>query len=80
MLVLTRKVRESVLVKTPSGAIWISIGRISGGRVRIGIHAPEDCSIMRSEIAGQRADIELIEQLERSAGFDDADSKKESAR
>ena len=47
MLVLSRKVDESILV---GDRIKIRIVRIQGNRVRVGIEAPEDVRIVRSEL------------------------------
>lgn len=46
MLVLTRKQGEKIIA---DGGIEISVLRISGSRVKIGIKAPADCSIQRGE-------------------------------
>lgn len=53
MLVLSRKKDEKILVKTPSGeVISITIVRIDGlNKVRIGIEADKNVSVLRSELA-----------------------------
>jgi carbon storage regulator len=48
MLVLTRKTRESILI---GHDIRVTIDRIDGQRVRIGIEAPEGVKILREELA-----------------------------
>ncbi len=48
MLVLTRKVGESIMV---DGGIEIKIQRIAGKRVTIAIDAPPHVKILRGEIA-----------------------------
>ncbi|VTR98170.1 carbon storage regulator [Tuwongella immobilis] len=48
MLVLTRKTNESIVI--PSLGITITISDIRSDRVRIGIDAPHDIKIHRSEI------------------------------
>ncbi len=52
MLVLTRKVGESIMV---DGGIEIKIQRIAGKRVTIAIDAPPHVKILRGEIA-ERSD------------------------
>lgn len=48
MLVLGRKVGERIVV--PECEMTITVLGIRGGRVRIGIAAPTDISIMREEL------------------------------
>lgn len=47
MLVLTRKVGEEVVI---GGNIRVRIVQIGGGKVRIGIDAPDDVSVDRQEV------------------------------
>jgi len=47
MLVLSRKIGERVLV---GDRIRITVVRISGGGVRLGIEAPSDVPIVREEV------------------------------
>lgn len=48
MLVLTRKKDESILI---NGNIEIIVTDVRGGKVRIGIKAPRDVSIVRRELS-----------------------------
>ena len=48
MLVLSRKVNEEVVI---GNNIKVTIVRVAGNRVRIGISAPDDVVIRRAEIA-----------------------------
>jgi len=48
MLVLTRKVGQSILL--PELGIEIMVVRIAGEKVRIGIEAPADWRIVREEL------------------------------
>jgi carbon storage regulator len=51
MLVLTRKETEEIVIKLESGeTITISIERISGERVKIGIDAPKHIPVIRREL------------------------------
>ena len=47
MLVLSRKVGERILL---GDKIRITVVRVSGGGVRLGIEAPSDISVVREEV------------------------------
>ena len=47
MLVLSRKNRESIVI---DGGITVTVLAITGGVVRIGIEAPKEIPVRRSEI------------------------------
>ena len=47
MLVLMRKLNESIKV---GDDIWVTVIRLSGNQVHIGIDAPKDVTILREEI------------------------------
>lgn len=47
MLVLSRKPNEKVVI---DGGITITVAEVNGGRVRIGIEAPADVTILRGEL------------------------------
>ena len=49
MLVLSRKVGERVLIGKD---IAVTVVRISGGGVRLGIQAPSDLAVIREELSG----------------------------
>lgn len=54
MLVLTRKMGESINVITPEGILLeVVVTQIKGKQVRIGIAAPEDTKIYRPEVIGR---------------------------
>jgi carbon storage regulator CsrA len=53
MLILTRRMGDSVLLKYPGGEIlvtYLSLQGPTGTEIRIGFDAPEDVNIVRSEI------------------------------
>lgn len=47
MLVLSRQVDERIVIGTD---IFITVCRIDGDRVRLGIEAPDDVSVHRQEV------------------------------
>jgi carbon storage regulator CsrA len=58
MLVLTRKHQERIHV---GDNITVTVVRIKGNTVRIGIEAPQDVRVMRGEIAHQNPETRSIE-------------------
>lgn len=51
MLVLSRREREVIEVRTPSGeVIHINVVKVKGNTVRIGIDAAQDVHILRQEL------------------------------
>ena len=52
MLVLTRKQQEKIQI---GENITITIVRLKGNTVRVGVEAPPDVRVVRGEIAGQKA-------------------------
>jgi carbon storage regulator len=50
MLVLKRKQAESVVI---DGCIRITVLRVHGGAISLGIEAPEEVRIRRSELSGR---------------------------
>jgi carbon storage regulator len=55
MLVLGRKQSERVII---DGRIVVTVVRVSGGHVRLGIEAPEDVAIRRAELCPPSADCD----------------------
>ncbi len=55
MLVLSRKVGQRVLI---GDDIAITVVRVSGGGVRLGIEAPESLSVVREELQKQLDELE----------------------
>jgi carbon storage regulator len=46
MLVLSRKVGESIVI----GGVVVTVLALSGGKLRLGVKAPPEVSILRSEL------------------------------
>ena len=53
MLVLTRKLMEKLYI---GDAICVTVVRLEGGQVRLGIEAPREISVVRAELLDQRRD------------------------
>ena len=69
MLVLSRKLREGILI---GNDIEVVVTRIEDGKVRIAISAPPDVLVVRSELRDQAEDLRKKFVVERSL---DQDSK-----
>lgn len=51
MLVLSRTVHERILLRLPDGReMWLSVEKVQGDKVRLGVDAPPDVEILREEI------------------------------
>ena len=48
MLVLTRKKNQSIDI---GGGIRVTVLKVSGGKIRLGVKAPKDLQVLRSELA-----------------------------
>lgn len=68
MLVLSRKESEKIML---GDSIVLTIVRVSGDRVRLGIEAPSDMLILRKEL-----DPVVIEQTEKANKKNGSDQKK----
>lgn len=53
MLVLTRKKNEQILI---GDSITITVVEVQGGRIKLGIDAPNSCRILRAELPASTAD------------------------
>ncbi len=51
MLVLTRKLMEKLYI---GDAICVTVVRLEGGQVRLGIDAPREVTVLRAELAPER--------------------------
>ena len=57
MLVLTHKKNEAVVI---NGRVRVTVLEVRGNQVRLGIEAPKDVSIRRSELKGSGAETEIV--------------------
>ena len=55
MLILTRRSGETILI---GDDIEVTVMRVSGNQVRIGIEAPRDVPIVREELDQEDAEVE----------------------
>jgi len=58
MLVLSRKIDQQIMI---GDNITLTVVRVEGNRVRIGISAPRDIRILRGELASEAAATEAVE-------------------
>jgi carbon storage regulator len=68
MLVLTRKVGESLII---GDNIKVTIVEAKGSHIRVGINAPDDCRIFREEIY-----LKVQEQNRLASSWEMADFRK----
>ncbi len=52
MLVLSRKIGESIII---GDTVRVTVVEIGQGRVKIGVHAPDDISVDREEIHARKS-------------------------
>lgn len=71
MLVLTRKPNQSIMI---GDHIEVSVLSVAGEKVRIGIHAPQDIPVFRTEIY-----VELDQDKDQRAGEPDTRSDVDEA-
>jgi carbon storage regulator len=54
MLVLTRRVGDGLMI---GGGIEVTVLEIQGDKIKIGINAPKDVSILRKELVHEARDV-----------------------
>jgi carbon storage regulator len=59
MLVLSRRIGEEVVI---DGNIRVTVVAVHGGKVRLGISAPEGVLVDRAEVSARRAEFQEVEQ------------------
>jgi carbon storage regulator len=64
MLVLTRKVHESILIRND---IVVQVLGVDRGRVKIGVSAPHDVTILRQELTPPRTETDPSRPSRRGA-------------
>lgn len=53
MLVLTRKENERLILSIDGKTVSLTVCGVEGRKVRIGVQAPPEIAILRSELAGE---------------------------
>jgi carbon storage regulator CsrA len=59
LLVLTRRNQEWLRIRTPAGDINVMVLEIAPGKVRLGIDAPNQYTILRSELITNGSEPDL---------------------
>lgn len=52
MLVISRKCKEGIILRTADGIVRITVADTRGNRAKIGITAPKTVHVLRSELDG----------------------------
>lgn len=65
MLVLTRRLMEKLYI---GDEICITVVRLEGGQVRLGIDAPREVRVVRAEIKGRPAEVTAPDPPPRACG------------
>lgn len=61
MLILTRRKDEAIVIHNRFGAeIRLTVVDVRGNKVRLGIEAPADVSVMREEISKKESGVEAF--------------------
>ena len=60
MLVVTRKVGESLIIRAGNDTITVSVEAIHGGNVRIGLDAPRHVQILRNELVQNQKEFNKV--------------------
>jgi carbon storage regulator len=72
MLVLTRKLMEKLFI---GDDICVTVVRLEGGQVRLGIDAPRDVTVVRAELVPERTSPRLRSDQRSPAGSQRNDVK-----
>jgi carbon storage regulator CsrA len=69
MLVLSRKLGESIVVQTPSGEVVFKILEQRKKEIRVGIEAPQSIHILREELCLLTADAgeEIADEIKKAS-------------
>lgn len=60
MLVVTRKIGESIIIRAGKETITVSVEALHGGNVRIGLDAPSHVQILRNELIQNREEFDKV--------------------
>lgn len=62
MLILTRKINQGIVI---SGNIYVRVLGVERDRVKIGISAPLEVTILRQELLAEEDEAEVLERASR---------------
>lgn len=54
MLILTRRIEQSIYIETPDGRVQVMVLGVERDRVKLGILAPVSVRVLREELAGEQ--------------------------
>ena len=60
MLVVTRKVGESLVIRVGKETVSVSVEAVHGGNVRIGLDAPSHVQILRNELIQNKKKFDKV--------------------
>ena len=60
MLVVTRKVGESIIIRAGKDTITVSVEAVHGSNVRIGLGAPSHVQILRNELIQNQKEFDKV--------------------
>lgn len=60
MLVVTRKVGESLVIRVGKDTVLVSVEAVHGGNVRIGLDAPSHVQILRNELIQSQKEFDKV--------------------
>lgn len=60
MLVVTRKVGESIIIRAGEDTITVSVEAVHGSNVRIGLGAPSHVQILRNELIQNHKEFDKV--------------------
>lgn len=60
MLVVTRKVGESIIIRAGKDTITVSVEAVHGSNVRIGLGAPSHVQILRNELIQNHKEFDKV--------------------
>lgn len=60
MLVVTRKIGESIIIRAGKDTIMVSVEAVHGSNVRIGLGAPSHVQILRNELIQNHKEFDKV--------------------
>lgn len=76
MLVLTRKVGESIVIDTHAGEVEVEVTSVLGEKVRLGITGPREVNVLRKEIRLEPGYVHLPALLSTAFGISRSEARR----